>query len=221
MKIQELIIYTSNLEEQVDFYTTVLEFPLIKKTASTCSFEIGESILTFEYQKTSKAYHFAFNIPSNKIEEAYQWLKTRLDLLPFENKEIIDFAYWNAKALYFYDKDNNIVEFISRKDLNSNSEVIFSSKSVLNISEIAIATSNIENIFKELHKLRAIEIYDGSFKRFCALGNEDGLFILVNKDLKKWFPTDDVIFESNFIAKGDYNFEYRDGKIIELVNFDF
>jgi len=35
--------------------------------------------------------------------------------------------------------------------------------------------------------------------------------------LKKWFPTGDEIYESDFIVKGDFNFEFKKGEIIEIV----
>tara|TARA_R110001583_G_scaffold51378_1_gene160490 strand:+ start:4795 stop:5448 length:654 start_codon:yes stop_codon:yes gene_type:complete len=217
MKIKELILFTNNLEKQLEFYTKVLELELVKITSESFSLKTGKSLLTFKFSKNCKLYHFAFNIPSNKENEALNWLKLRVDILPFEEREIINFKNWNAKALYFYDTDNNILEFISRKNLKINSNETFSTKAIINISEIGIGTSDIERIYDSINNIKSIEIYDGSFQRFCAIGNEEGLFILVNNNIKKWFPTDDKIYLSDFIIKGDYNFEYKKGKIIEIA----
>ena len=65
-------------------------------------------------------YHFAFNIPSNKFEEAFQWMQTRVDLLWLDDYKsyIADFTNWNAKSFYFTDPAGNILEFISRFDLD-------------------------------------------------------------------------------------------------------
>jgi len=217
MKINELIIFTNNLDQQIDFYSTILELPIVNSTPESTSIKIGDSILTLQYKRNAVPYHFAFNIPSNKEKEALYWLKERVDILSFDEKEIIDFSNWNAKAIYFYDLDKNIVEFIARKSLRLNSSSKFSSNSILNISEIGLVTNEIQNTFHRLNKIQNIEVFSGDFERFCALGDDNGLFIMVNDNLKKWFPTGDLIQQSDFKMKGDFNFEYTNGEIIEIM----
>lgn len=217
MKIEELTLYTCNLISQREFYSTLFEFEIISQDAKHCSFNTGQSILTFEYREKSSTYHFAFNIPSNDIKKAQAWLNDRVELLLFDTDEIINFNSWNAKALYFYDPDNNIVEFISRKKININNNQPFSSKSVLSISEIGIASTNMKQSFKIINSFNPIELYSGNFERFCALGNDEGMFILVNPAVKKWFPNDDIIEQSDFEIKGDYNFKFRNGEFIEKM----
>lgn len=217
MKIGELILDTGNLTEQISFYQDTLNFKLIKRTESYASFQIGESILTFISKDKALPYHFAFNIPSNNEKEALQWLKNRVEIIPYKNNEIIDFVNWEAKAIYFYDRDHNIVEFIARRVVNNENLSEFNSKSVLNISEIGIGTYNIKQIYQELNNMKPISIFDGSFEKFCALGNNEGLFIVVDLLKKDWFPAGDKIHISDFTVNGDYSFEYRDGKLKELI----
>ncbi len=217
MKIKELILYTQNLDAQIDFYSNVLMFELLHISKTGCSFKTGNSILSFEIRENVRPYHFAFNIYSNKEQEALNWLKDRLELLPFNGKELVNFQSWNANALYFYDSEKNIVEFIARKNLKKNSTESFSSKSILNISEIGIASRNMKKTFDEINTLKPIELYSGDFDRFCALGDEEGMFIIANPILKKWFPVDDDIHQSDFIIKGDYNFEFRNGNFVEIT----
>ena len=217
MKIKELIVYTNNLKDQLDFYRHTLGLQLLKETSTSCSLKIGSSTLTFHKKEDAQPYHFAFNIPSNKENEALAWLKERLDILPFEGREIADFKSWNARSVYFYDKDLNIVEFISRKNLKMYQEDNFSSASILNISEVGIATTEIEKTFNDLNRIRSIKVFDGNFKRFCAIGNEEGMFILVNHKVKRWFPTDDKAIPSEFEISGDYNFRFENGRINEIT----
>ena len=214
MKIKELIVYTQNLKSQIDFYSKVLEFEILHQNDISCRFKLGDSILSFIYQKNATPYHFAFNIPSNKADEALIWLKQRINILPFNGKEMVDFKSWNAKALYFYDYDKNIVEFISRKNINMHSYVPFSSKDILNISEIGVSSTDMEKTFKTINVFKLIDVYSGNFERFCALGNDEGMFIIANPTVKKWFPNDDVIEQSDFILKGDYNFEFKNGEFM-------
>ncbi|MDD7886522.1 hypothetical protein [Flavivirga sp. 57AJ16] len=65
--------------------------------------------------------------------------------------------------------------------------------------------------------MKNIPFFSGDLMRFCALGNEEGLFILINKILKKWYPTQEEAFTSNFIIRGDYNFSFENGEIKELL----
>ena len=217
MKIKELIINTKNFEKQLTFYNENLEFELIHKTKTSASFQIGESILTFIEKNNATPYHFAFNIPFNKVNKALNWLKARVTIIPFENQEIINFVSWKAKAIYFYDTDYNIVEFIGRKAIYYKSEPEFNSKNVINISEVGIGTNNINEIYSQLNAIKSINIFDGNFEKFCAFGNDEGLFIAVDMSKKEWFPTRDQIYPSDFIIKGDYNLEYTDQKLKKLI----
>ena len=78
MKIKQLILFTRNLDAQIEFYSKVLEFEIVFRNAVECAFLTGDSLLTFRVDEKSTTYHFAFNIPSNKEKEALIWLKQRV-----------------------------------------------------------------------------------------------------------------------------------------------
>ncbi|MBJ2174722.1 VOC family protein [Aureibaculum sp. A20] len=198
MQIKELTIYSSNIKAQADFYTRVLGVTCIISTDQKVSFQLGTSILTIAYKPKATPYHFAINIPANKEVEVLAWLKTKVAIEKEGSNEIIDFTAWNAKAIYFYDQDHNIVELIARKNLNNSTPQPFDASQFLEISEIGMPTTTIEKIYTQLHKLTNIKIYDGSFDRFCAIGDEHGLFICINPKVKDWFPTQDKAFASAF-----------------------
>jgi hypothetical protein len=61
-----------------------------------------------------------------------------------------------------------------------------------------LSTLNIKNEFKQLKSLTGIEIFDGGFEPFCAIGDENGLFICINKKVKYWYPTNYKAFSSEF-----------------------
>lgn len=216
MKIQELILFSPNIAKQRQFYTSVLGLELIVDTPETISFQLRQSILTFKYKAICNPAHFAFNIPSNAIYDALRWLRPKVELLDCEGYAIANFEKWKAKSLYFYDADHNIVEFISHEATAIESDVAFQSFYILSISEIGIPTTNIEAIYNQLNAMRSISVFDGSFERFCALGNHNGLFIVVDKHKKKWYPTMAPISDTEFIVKGDYNFEFSQGEIREI-----
>ncbi|MDU8885331.1 VOC family protein [Yeosuana sp. MJ-SS3] len=217
MRIDEIILYTSSIQEQKHFYGSVLELKQLVDLPNKISFKIGNSTLTFQYRKYIRPSHLAFNIPFIKIQEALPWLQKRVGIIDFEGKLISDFSNWNAEAIYFYDTDHNIVEFIGRKNLNVESKENFSSKSIISISEMAIATDNIQSVYNTINTFKEIEIFDGNFDRFCALGNDEGLFILINKNKKNWYPSMDKAYTSDFVIRGDYNFSFENGFIKELL----
>lgn len=216
MKIQELILFSQNIYEQKRFYKSVLGLELVLDTPEKISFKLRKSILTFEYKSESNPAHFAFNIPSNAIYDALRWLRSKVDVLDCEGKAIADFQSWKAKSLYFYDADNNLVEFISHEAIDIESDVAFSSFYILSISEIGMPTTNIKAIYDQLNTIKPISVFDGGFERFCAIGNHHGLFIVVDKNKKKWYPTMEPILDAEFVIKGDYNFEFSKGEIREI-----
>ncbi|UCD61428.1 MAG: VOC family protein [Flavobacteriaceae bacterium] len=223
MKIKELKIYTPNLPKQTDFYVDKIGLDLIEKTEFEARLQIGKSILVLIENDKFQPYHFAINIPSNKEEEALKWLKSRVTILKDGKNEIQDFDFWNAKAIYFYDMDNNIVELIARKNLKNESKELFSSKSFLEISEIGTPANDIEKTYKTLKSYVDIPIFDGGFERFCAIGDEVGLFICINKNIKDWFPTNDraysSYFEIEFEENGrDHKMEFKDENFRVVAN---
>ncbi|MCG8577193.1 MAG: VOC family protein [Flavobacteriales bacterium] len=219
MKIHELEIFTSKLKQQTTFYTQTLGLSIVEQTSSSASFQIGNSKLKLVQKENSTPYHYAINIPANQEKEALEWLKQKVEILKDEELEIQHFDFWDAYAVYFYDEDKNIIELIARKTLKNESDQPFSEKSLLEISEIGVPTLDIEQEYQHLNTTSGIPIYSGSTERFCAIGDEHGLFIIINTSLKKeWFPTEDKPFFSSFkikFAEGnkEFKFAYTEGKI--------
>lgn len=161
MKIEEITLFTNQIEKQKLFYQEVVDFDLVFDSEEKITFKTGKSLLSFEYKETVNSAHFAFNIPSNKIDEALLWLQKRVAILPDGENLISNFESWNAKAIYFYDADKNIVEFIARKDLNQNSVEQFTAKEIISISEIAMVTTNISPLYKAISRIKPISIFHG------------------------------------------------------------
>ena len=97
--------------------------------------------------------------------------------------------------------------------MKNKSQTKFSVASLLEISEIGIPVNSIEKIFRKIHRTTGMEKFDGDFEKFCAMGDENGLFISINKKVKKWFPTGDkaysAAFETRFMQKGrDYELKF-------------
>ncbi|PTN07891.1 VOC family protein [Mangrovibacterium marinum] len=223
MKITELHIYTSRLDEQLEFYQEVLSLPLLESSQTDFKVLVGQSVLWFSYKAKSTPYHWAVNIPPKQLGDALAWLHKRVSIIQDEGHDIINFVSWNAESVYFYDPDQTILEFIARKNLPGKNTDAFDYHSLIRISEIGVPVDDIATFYNQLQQLSDFNIYDGSMERFCAIGDEEGLFIVVNKHQKRWYPTNDDTFSSDFELKfenlgNSFFLVFRNGKIVEATS---
>jgi hypothetical protein len=195
MQIRKLILETKDILSLSAFYRDVLDLPVVL-TADQLTITFGASTLQFQQATSNQEpfYHFAINIPSNKIAEAKAWLERRVALLWMEEYKsvVADFVEWNAKSLYFFDKAGNIVELIARFDLSIEREGPFSSEQVLSISEIGLVfpEKEIEPRVSSLLQRYSLDFFSKQppFPNFKAVGDEEGLFIIVTEH-RYWYPT--------------------------------
>jgi len=207
MQIKRLILQTSALEKLTDFYIKLMQLPVKKSGVARQSpgvgghdqkeiaITIGSTELVFQQAKAADPfYHFAINIPANKIEEAKEWLKDRVKLIWMNDykSDVADFVTWHAKSVYFYDPAGNILELIARFDLDNQTSEPFSSKQFLSVSEIGLVFPE-KQFDKRIEKL--IKQYGLSYfpkqpplPQFRAVGDDEGLFIIVPEN-RHWFPT--------------------------------
>ena len=189
MQIKHLYLHSNLLEELNAFYAELgFESKLLKDRLIL--FLSEETTLEWRHSEEGHYYHFAFNIPENKVEQVYNFLKKRVKLLPEvqTGNEIISFVDWNAHAMYFLDPAGNIVEFIARHDLNNATSSLFNIKKDLIISEIGLPSNVVKDAFETVHKKLKIDRYSGDFERFCAAGTEEGLLIITERN-RNWYPT--------------------------------
>src|SRR6266542_728780 len=119
MVFRKLILQTAYLETLKEFYSSILSLPVEVLNRQEILIKIDASDLIFSETKDEEPfYHFAVNIPSNKIEEAKNWLGSKVKLLWMDDykSDIADFVNWHAKSIYFYDSAGNILELIARFD---------------------------------------------------------------------------------------------------------
>ncbi|MNY37869.1 hypothetical protein D3C86_1724580 [compost metagenome] len=108
-----------------------------------------------------------------------------------EETEFSDFELWNAKSFYFYDNNENLLELICRYDLDNQSEHTFDGSSILHVSEIGLVSDDVPFLAETLMNKYGLDVYSKqpAQDNFTALGDEEGLFIIVNED-RNWFPTE-------------------------------
>jgi catechol 2,3-dioxygenase-like lactoylglutathione lyase family enzyme len=217
MKIQRLELPTSPLAEMKAFYAGTLGFPLLQETKDSFTLRAGITTLQFYRAAGDPYYHFAFNIPSGSIDAAMTWLEPRVPLLPWNGKKRVVFDHWNAFACYFYDPAGNICELIARDRLGIPLQEPFSTSSILSVSELGIASENrVMETLQQFQTAAGIGPYDCD-DAFCAMGDEEGLFIVVDRLRKKWIPNleeaRELPFRVEIEAEGRHEISFREGQL--------
>lgn len=192
MKIKHLKLNCANLEEQKHFYTKKFKFKVVREGDGELCLQMGNSQLTFIENKLKKSYyHFALNIPFPSVEKAMKWLDKLVDILESEGNKIQEFPNWKARSIYFFDPAGNIVEFIGRERLEEEGRKTFNEKDILNISEVGLPVFQVNEAFEMIHRQTQLPKFDCDSSTFCVCGDDEGLFIVVDKAEKTWFPTDE------------------------------
>lgn len=186
------LITGTNIEELKNFYTTILELPLLSEKNDRFMVLAGATTMSFVKTNEKNAppfYHFAFNIPENKILKAREWQlkRTALSATPSHMvdsgypDDVRHFRNWNAHSVFFWDPAGNLVEYIARHDLSNSSEGDFSSKDLLCASEIAFIVEETEPVADDVKSVFGLQAYKGGDANFRAMGDENGLLLLIKR----------------------------------------
>jgi hypothetical protein len=184
------LITSASIDAMERFYRDRLALRTERATGRLSVFA-GDTRITFveNPQALNPFYHFAFNIPENKIVEAREWQLARSPLLPIPDRnramtlppDIVDYSHWNAHSVFFLDPGGNVVEYIARHDLQNATASPFSSRDILGVSEIALIVDDVAATVGRLRGALALEQYRGSSDEFAALGDEQGLVLVMRR----------------------------------------
>ena len=193
IRIRSLDLLTSApLTSMRDFYSRTLGLRVLEETSGHLTLAGGSTRLTFRPAGRDHAnpfYHFAFNIPENKILQALAWQKKRSPLMPIPARlrdprlpeEIVDFRHWNAHSVFFFDPGGNVVEYIARHDLKNARPGDFGPDDILYASEIAFVVDDVKVGSSSLKPVAGVEQYRGADDQFVALGDEMGLLLVMKR----------------------------------------
>ncbi|WP_025684845.1 VOC family protein [Paenibacillus maysiensis] len=208
MKITEVLLNTHRLDAMKAFYGSLLGLEVLEENASRLSFRAGESVLAFQEDSNmeDEFYHVAFAIPTNKFIEAKQWVIDRgISLISSTKEDEFLFESWNATALYFYDPDYNLIEFIAHHSLDNAVDEAFGPRALLRISEIGLPVDNVPEFCQTITEVFQLDSWGGAGPQFTPLGDAEGLLIVIDKQ-RPWFPDDRMPREYNtkVLIKGTY-----------------
>jgi catechol 2,3-dioxygenase-like lactoylglutathione lyase family enzyme len=171
-----------------DFYRDTLGLPILAEDAASVTVAGGSSRITFVAAEPADGepfYHFAFNIPENKILLARGWQLRRTRIIPPPPHlrdpdlpdDVVDYRHWNAHSVFFWDPAGNLLEYIARHDLGNAAPGPFTVGDILYASEIGFIVDDIDATAAELKETFAFEQYRGGSDAFRAIGDERGLLL--------------------------------------------
>jgi len=189
--IFELRLLTADPEAQRRFYDRTLGLPAVREGTEQVAVQAGGTRLIFQQARPEHGrpmYHFAFNIPENKLELARQWLHQRTPVIVKDGREVFHYPSWNAESVYFYDPAGNIVEFIARYNLANATPGPFSQEEILYASEIGLVVDDLEREVAALRSRLGLGVYRPGSPDLVPVGDEHRLLIVVQRG-RKWFQT--------------------------------
>ncbi len=207
--ISALRLFTAApLEEMKRFYHDLLGLAVTSQSAEELTIQAGLTSITFvpaPPELGGPFYHFAFNIPHNKLLAARTWQLERTELVnwpanksdPAYPNDVRHFRSWNAHSLFFWDPANNVVEYIARHDLNNDAPDPgdFSTADILYASEIAFVVDDQNAQARKLNKALGLPVYPKGQSFWWAMGDERGLLLCIPKRTWGTDPNKQVRFD--------------------------
>lgn len=186
------LVSAASVSELKEFYHQRLGLPVVREDSRKLTLQAGETPLTFVHRREGADrpfYHFAFNIPENKVLQARRWQKERSSLIPIPPRlrdpdfpdDVVHFRNWNAHSVFFFDPAGNVVEYIGRHDLDNAASGAFSSRDILYASEIGLIVDDVRQMSEQLKKAADVSEYNGRSDVFTALGDESGLLLVMKR----------------------------------------
>ena len=185
--ISELRLQTRNVTALETFYGECLGLQT-QRNGDELAIDAGATRIIFSAVTEGKPfYHFAFNIPENKLGSAIQWQKKRTDLVRRNNKDVVHFAKWNAHSIFFLDPAGNLLEYIARHDLKNAAKGGFAADDILYASEIGLVVDDVQKTVAAAKAKLDLGIYRDNTQSFASIGDEHALLVVVKRS-RKWFP---------------------------------
>jgi catechol-2,3-dioxygenase len=186
------LLTAAPLAKMKDFYQKTIGLRLLEDAPDRLTVAAGQSRLTFVPAGEGAGepfYHFAFNIPENKIRAARDWQLERTPLLPIPARlrdpkfpaDVVDYRHWEAHSVFFFDPAGNVVEYIARHTLKNPAPGPFSADDILCASEIALVVDEVRPAAATLKEVAGVGQYRGGDDHFTALGDEHGLLLVMKR----------------------------------------
>jgi hypothetical protein len=211
-----------SLHELQAFYRDVIGLRILDDQKDRLVIAAGKTTLTFiPGTGTNPFYHFAFNIPENKIVSALNWQKERTPVLPIPERlrdnnypaDVVNYSHWNAHSVFYLDPAGNVVEYIARHDLKNSAPGGFDSRDLRYVSEIGLIVDDVPSTASVVKKVAGVDQYRGGDENFMALGDEEGLLLIMKRGrILNFNPSSDSkaarVFQTSVRVRGSEKSTY-------------
>lgn len=203
MKFEQIILFTSNFSETLQFYDEILECPIIEIDVDYFKVKIGETTLCFQRSEDNiqPYYHFAIDIPYNYFYEMKQHFQNILFLLMEDGKHSAYCETFVAQSMYFNDPSGNIVELIARAS-NITDEPEFS-----RVSEMSFVCNDLTALYPALSTYNVTVYNREPFNpnQLNYIGDsDDESYLLLIPEQRKWLFSDKLSQAYPLIIQTEY-----------------
>jgi catechol 2,3-dioxygenase-like lactoylglutathione lyase family enzyme len=152
---------------------------------------MGSSVLVFAPAEFDGDLHLAFTVPTGSFSQAKQWAGDHASLLSSDGTDEFEAApTWNASSVYFDGPDGQVLELIERRDLDNRIDHGFTAADLCCVSEVGVAVPDVPTAVETLAATRVGFYGNPPGPGFAAVGDADGMLILVTPG-RPWAPTRD------------------------------
>ncbi|WP_282820062.1 hypothetical protein [Curtobacterium flaccumfaciens] len=189
MDIRQVQLATRSLSDTARFYER-LGCP-VEIVDATVRIVVGSTLLVFrELPEMTGALHLAMTIPTGTFEAAKAWTAGLTTVLGTDDQDEFEGPpNWNSRSVYFEGPDQQLLELIERRDLpvdvGENTAV-----PLVSVSEVGVPVPDVLGAVEALRRAGLEPYANPPGESFAAVGDVDGLVILVSPD-RRWFPTGD------------------------------
>lgn len=195
MDVQKVTYQTADFEAVESFYVDTLGLPVVDQHDDRFTVDVGDSAVEFTRadDDTHPFYHFTWDVPKNRFDEAKAWLRDRTKLLksPSGDDEVY-FETLDFHSVYFFDPAGNLGELAARHSLDTASDRAFDATELVHVSEVGLPVHDVVDAVETLESDTVLSRHpaaDDINPEICPVGDDTGMFPIM-KVGKKWFMTD-------------------------------
>ncbi|WP_412162605.1 VOC family protein [Curtobacterium flaccumfaciens] len=208
MDIRQVQLATRSLADTARFYERL--GCSVEIVDTTVRIVVGSTLLVFrELPEMTGALHLAITIPTGTFDAAKAWIAGLTTVLGTDDQDEFEGPpNWNSRSVYFEGPDQQLLELIERRDLESGARRVGTGDGsgtgtgtgtdsdsdagvpLVSVSEVGVPVPDVLGAASALRRAGLEPYANPPGESFAAVGDVDGLVILVSPD-RRWFPTGD------------------------------
>lgn len=194
MDIRQVQLATRSLADTARFWERL--GCSVEIVDATVRIVVGSTLLVFrELPEMTGALHLAITIPTGTFDAAKAWIAGLTTVLGTADQDEFEGPpNWNSRSVYFEGPDQQLLELIERRDLEPGARRAGvgtdAGVPLVSVSEVGIPVPDVLGAASALRRAGLEPYANPPGESFAAVGDVDGLVILVSPD-RRWFPTGD------------------------------